>query len=254
MPCADQRGPPDLTQNQKDLLRLLVAKHESTGGAAFVFVRFLNGAGVCYPGGDSGNVANDDMDFHQLHREQLITLIPIAANQMRGKPTQRGIALVRNDFALSSDVRLVQARDSARLAATPLHGAMSNLPADQASATAPSGDESTRTGAGPAEVADATKCGGVNPADEPTANAAADDTAPRAVGAAQQRALVESVLRAVQTPVSPELHARVVEIGKILEPGLRMSPDIAALLHSREAVDSLVAAGPVATMIEKTVW
>ena len=86
----------NLTEQQKDLLRLLVAKHELNGGAAFILVQSTSGFGICYQGGDSARVPNDDIDFHQLRQERLITLIPIARNQSRGKPTERGITLVRN--------------------------------------------------------------------------------------------------------------------------------------------------------------
>src|SRR5260370_33674758 len=96
----DFMNPTDL---QKDLLRLLVAKHESTSGAQFIFASPMNGAGICYSGGDSVSVPNDDIHFHQLRREQLITLIPSGKNQWRGKPTERGITLVRNGCALSNE-------------------------------------------------------------------------------------------------------------------------------------------------------
>lgn len=130
----------NLTEQQKELLRLLVAKNESNSGAAFNLVQSNSGFGICYPSGDWVTLPYDDIDFHQLRQEGLITLIPIARNQARGKPTERGIALVWNDFAISNDaLDLV------------LRAAEGGFPkANQAGATEPNEDESTRTEAGPA--------------------------------------------------------------------------------------------------------
>lgn len=94
----------DLTKEQKDLLRLLVEKHESTGGAEFNFVRSSGGAGLCYRGPVSVYIPYDESDFNQLQRENLITLIFVDIGQFRGKPTQRGINLVQNGFTSAADL------------------------------------------------------------------------------------------------------------------------------------------------------
>jgi hypothetical protein len=98
-----RKGLVNLSDQQKDLLLLLVSKHQSNGAQPFLFVRSHTGAGLCYPGGDSLPVINDDLDFHQLRRENLITLNPVGKNQWRGKPTERGITAVSNGFSLPAD-------------------------------------------------------------------------------------------------------------------------------------------------------
>lgn len=55
--------------------------------------------GFVTPGGDYAPLANDDIAFHQLHRENLITLLPVGENQWRGSPTALGIAAVRTGLA-----------------------------------------------------------------------------------------------------------------------------------------------------------
>lgn len=92
----------NLTHQQQDLLRLLVSKHEASGGQPFIFVRSMTGAGLCYPS-DSVPVANDDLDFHQLHHENLIAFTPVGTNKWRGKPTELGIAAVRGNFILAAN-------------------------------------------------------------------------------------------------------------------------------------------------------
>jgi hypothetical protein len=98
-----RKGFVNLTDQQKDLLRVLTSKHQSNGGQPFLYVRSQTGAGVCYPGGDSLPIANDDLDFHQLRRENLITLNPVGKNQWRGKPTERGVTAVGNGFMIPAD-------------------------------------------------------------------------------------------------------------------------------------------------------
>lgn len=97
------QGIVNITDGQKNLLRLLVSKHESGGGEQFIFVRSMSGSGLVYPNGDSESVSNDDLDFQQLLRENLIVLVPLGPNRWRGKPTERGITLVRNGFMPSPD-------------------------------------------------------------------------------------------------------------------------------------------------------
>jgi len=93
----------DINDQQKDLLRLLVSKHQSNGGKPFIFVRSHNGNGISYPGGDSVPIACDDLDFHQLSGEGLISFVPFASNQWRGKPTKRGIAAASSGFSVPAD-------------------------------------------------------------------------------------------------------------------------------------------------------
>jgi hypothetical protein len=90
----------NLTDQQKDLLQLLVSKHESNGGQPFLFVQSHSGAGLCYPGGDSLPAANDELDFQQLQRENLIILNPAGRNLWRGKPSDRGITAVKTGFSV----------------------------------------------------------------------------------------------------------------------------------------------------------
>jgi len=105
----------NLTDQQKDLLRLLVSKHQSNGGQPFIFARSHTGAGICYPNGDSTPVANDDIAFRQLQREHLITFIPVSENLWRGSPTEFGIIAVRDKLNPSADESAQQAgrRESA---------------------------------------------------------------------------------------------------------------------------------------------
>ena len=90
----------NLTDQQKDLLRLLVSMHESSGGAEFKFVRSLTSSGLSYPGGMSVPVENDNTDFRRLERENLIDFTCTGTNLYSGKPTQLGITFVRRGFAL----------------------------------------------------------------------------------------------------------------------------------------------------------
>ncbi len=87
----------NLTNQQKDLLRLLVSMHESSGGAEFKFVRSLTSSGLSYPGGMSVPVENDTTDFRRLERENLIDFLCTGTNLYSGKPTQLGITIVRRE-------------------------------------------------------------------------------------------------------------------------------------------------------------
>lgn len=92
----------NLTDEQKDLLRLLVSNQESYGGKPFIFLRSMTGSGLLY-GRDSVPVANDELDFQQLQRENLIVLVPLGPNRWRGKPTERGITFARNALLPNED-------------------------------------------------------------------------------------------------------------------------------------------------------
>jgi hypothetical protein len=88
----------NLTDQQKDLLRLLVSKHESNGGAPFIFKHSPNTNRLSYSPRGSVRVGYDAVDFRRLRQERLITLIPVAENRLRGKPTEFGLAMVRCGF------------------------------------------------------------------------------------------------------------------------------------------------------------
>jgi len=98
----------NLTDQQQALLRLLVANHELYNGAAFIFVHNHSRAGLCYPGGVSVSVENDESDFHQLARENLVNFTPVSQNVYRGKPTQSGITSVNRALAKSSEESIQQ--------------------------------------------------------------------------------------------------------------------------------------------------
>jgi len=97
----------DLTDQQKDLLRLVVLKHQSNGGTPFIFAN----SALAYPG-DSISISNDELDFRQLRANGLITMIPLARNQLRGKPTDRGIAMVSRGFTARRVMREYENRCS----------------------------------------------------------------------------------------------------------------------------------------------
>jgi hypothetical protein len=81
----------NLTDQQVDLLGVLVSNHESNGGAEFYFTLSTAGGGISYAGGISVPGVFSDTDLHQLQTESLLTLIPVSQNVHRGKPTQLGI-------------------------------------------------------------------------------------------------------------------------------------------------------------------
>jgi hypothetical protein len=82
-----------------DILRLLVSMDKSTGGKEFNLIRLPSGSGLCYPHGIAPPGEFEESDFHQLRRENLITLTRVQRNVYAGKPTQRGITLVQRGFA-----------------------------------------------------------------------------------------------------------------------------------------------------------
>ncbi len=88
----------NLTDQQKDLLRLLVAMHESLGGRPFILVRSPAGYGLVYVGGFSISIKNDEFDFRDLRRERCISFVPIGTNQWNGKPTRDGISMIIRGF------------------------------------------------------------------------------------------------------------------------------------------------------------
>ena len=81
----------NLTDQQLDLLGVLVSNHESNGGAEFYFTCSTAGGGISYLGGISIPGVFSDTDLYRLQTESLLTLIPVSQNVQRGKPTQAGI-------------------------------------------------------------------------------------------------------------------------------------------------------------------
>jgi hypothetical protein len=102
----------NLTEQQKELLRILVSMHEYSGGSEFKFVRSLTSSGLCYPGGISVRVENDNTDFLRLDRENLIDFICTSPNVYSGKPTQLGITVVRREGELPEAEALRQVKPS----------------------------------------------------------------------------------------------------------------------------------------------
>ena len=93
----------NLTDKQWELLEVLVSRHESNGGAEFHFACNFGGCGITYPGGVSVPGVYDQTDLIQLGAERLVTLIGLAGNLHRGKPTQPGIDAVRRHFGKSGE-------------------------------------------------------------------------------------------------------------------------------------------------------
>ena len=84
-----------LTEQQWDLLRLLVYNYEANGGAAFHFTRSHTGTAVSYQNaGRPVSVPCRDTDLHQLRDERLVSLTPLSSNVHHGTPTQLGIATI----------------------------------------------------------------------------------------------------------------------------------------------------------------
>ena len=89
----------NLTDQQWDLLRLLVDNHASKGGAEFHFACSFGGCGITYSGGKAVPGVYDQTDLLQLRSERLVTLVRLAQNLHRGKPTQLGISTAQADPA-----------------------------------------------------------------------------------------------------------------------------------------------------------
>jgi hypothetical protein len=92
----------NLTDEQKDLLKSVVAVYESGDRSQFIVVRTMTGSSLVYAGGHpSVEITADDADFEQLEREGLLTLTRNSQGSLCGKPTQAGIDAVRSNFATS---------------------------------------------------------------------------------------------------------------------------------------------------------
>jgi hypothetical protein len=98
----------NLTDKQWELLEALVSGDESNHGAEFHFACNVDGCGITYPGGISLPGVYNQTDLVQLGEEHLVTLIGLAGNLLRGKPTQDGIIAVRRRL-LSAPAHLLQA-------------------------------------------------------------------------------------------------------------------------------------------------
>ena len=85
----------NLTDQQRELLRLLVQHDESRGGEEFIVTRDTLSTGIRYSAGFSMRVAYTLSDFKQLQIERLITFYLVSGNVWRGKPTQLGITHIR---------------------------------------------------------------------------------------------------------------------------------------------------------------
>jgi hypothetical protein len=86
----------DLADKHKDLLRLLVSKHNASSGAEFILVHSFDGYGFVYTEGISLPIKCDQFDFCQLRQERLISFRPLA--RWSGRPTDLGITMVRRGF------------------------------------------------------------------------------------------------------------------------------------------------------------
>jgi hypothetical protein len=86
---------PNITDQQRNFLRQLVDKHESTGGAEFILTWSMSGGGLSYPGGLEFRPDGDESDLDRLSRENLVDATRVAHHVHSGKPTQLGIETVR---------------------------------------------------------------------------------------------------------------------------------------------------------------
>jgi hypothetical protein len=100
----------NLSDQQKDLLRLLVSKHESTGGVQFNLAYSGTDYAIVYTGKGSVPIKADDSDFRALRREHLISLIPVSTNRWTGEPTERGIALISGGIGWWRVMRVFESR------------------------------------------------------------------------------------------------------------------------------------------------
>ena len=88
-----------LTDQQWDLLQVLVLGHEANGGAEFYFVCNVGGCGITYPRGKAASGVYDETDLLQLRHERLVRVARFRRHGHRGKPTQLGIETARQHLA-----------------------------------------------------------------------------------------------------------------------------------------------------------
>jgi len=84
-------GNVSLTKQQWDLLVLLASKNELAPGGLFRLIPLNGGRGLLYLGGFAVPIGHEDADFHQLEREQYLTLTGDSEGQLRGALTELGI-------------------------------------------------------------------------------------------------------------------------------------------------------------------
>lgn len=126
----------NLTDQQKQLLRILVANHHASGGKEFYFTQSMTASGVSYPGNRPGSVACDDIDLDALRRERLIELILVSRGVARGRPTQLGIDTVAAEQSnpdcprCAENVIPAQGVDSSELKSVQLPDLQGRYPAD----------------------------------------------------------------------------------------------------------------------------
>ena len=139
----------NLTDQQMELLHLLVLNHEAQGGAEFYFTQSRSGSGLSYVGGLRIPVAYDASDFEELRRERVITLTRIEKLSHRGKPTQLGITTVRRALLHRDDQALQQ--DAAPPAAElrPIAGPVAKVPTLPPSASTTQNSDTTAYAKGP---------------------------------------------------------------------------------------------------------
>jgi hypothetical protein len=82
----------NLTDEQKELLRILVSNYEA-GARVFWFTRG-GMTGISYPKGDPASVLCDEMDLDQLRRNGFVSVTKVSRTTSQGKPTQLGIDTV----------------------------------------------------------------------------------------------------------------------------------------------------------------
>src|SRR5438105_7781111 len=80
----------NLTDKQKELLRELIRQHRAGRNTARVVRHTSVNAALIYPYGVTVRISADFNDFHQLHRENLITLIPQDSNVLSVSLTGSG--------------------------------------------------------------------------------------------------------------------------------------------------------------------
>ncbi|GIW56737.1 MAG: hypothetical protein KatS3mg082_3141 [Nitrospiraceae bacterium] len=90
----------NLTDEQKALLKSVVAVYESGDKSQFIVNRTMTSSSLVYAGGHPPiEITADDADFEQLEREGLLTLTRNSQGSLCGKPTKAGIEAVRSGFA-----------------------------------------------------------------------------------------------------------------------------------------------------------
>jgi hypothetical protein len=86
----------NLSDRQKELVRLLFEIHKSTNGVEFNLVRSVAGFGLCWPRGRGyPELPYDDSDFSELRAKRLISFTTVARNVWRGRLNDLGIEIAQ---------------------------------------------------------------------------------------------------------------------------------------------------------------